>query len=252
MNQFMEKAFVVSDRPDPADVERTRYLRSYLAVRIAVGVLGFLLPFVVVLGDGLWFDGRFPRDSLSAYYWSGTREVFVGGLCATAIVLVTYKIVEWSPDNLFSIIAGVAAAFVALFPTASPPGAFALTPLQDRLSETAVKVVHFSAAGVFILSLGVICVFFGVRDGKRPDRDPVRQHRGRVFHFTCAGVIGAAVLFILVVDLGLGWDRALLVGEIASVWAFSASWLAKGLELDALRSPSRRRHDPAPPATSRS
>jgi hypothetical protein len=226
MNQFMRKALVVSDRPDAADVERTRYLRSYLVLRIAVGVLGFLLPIAVVLGDGLWFDGRFPRDSLSAYYWSGTRELFVGGLCATAIVLVTYKIVEWSPDNLFSIIAGVAAAVVALFPTSHPPGAFGLTPLQDRLSETAVKVVHFSAAGVFIVALGVICVFFGVREGKRSDRDPLQQHRGRVFHLTCAAVIGAAVLFILVVDVGLGWDRARLVGEVASVWAFSASWVA--------------------------
>lgn len=240
MNQFMRKAFVVSDRPAASEVERTLYLRSYLAVRIAVGVLGFLLPVIVVLVDGLWFDGRFPRDSLSAYYWSGTRDVFVGGLCATAIVLVTYKVVEWNPDNLFSIIAGAAAVLVAMFPTSHPPGDFALTPLQDRLSETAVKVVHFSAASVFILSLSVICVFFGVRDGKRPDRGPRRRHRWRVFHYSCAAVIGVAVLFILVVDLGLGWDRALLVGEIASVWAFSASWLAKGLELRELRSPSRR------------
>jgi hypothetical protein len=252
MDQFMRKAFTVSDRPDASDVERTRYLQSYLAVRIAVGALGFLLPVVVVLVDGLWFDGRFPRDSLSAYYWSGTREVFVGGLCATAIVLVTYRVVEWNPDNLFSIAAGVAAVLVAMFPTSHPPGDSVLTPLQDRLSETAVKVVHFSAAGVFILSLGVICIFFGVRDGKRPDRAPRRQHRSRVFHFTCAGVIGAAVLFILVVDLGLGWDRALLIGEVASVWAFSASWLVKGLELRELRSPARRPRGRGAAATSRS
>jgi hypothetical protein len=103
---------------------------------------------------------------------------------------------------------------------------------------------------VFILSLGVICVFVGIREGKRPDRDAVRQHRGRVFHLTCAVVIGLSVLFILVVDLGLGWDRALLVGEIVSVWAFSASWLVKGLDLDALRPPSHRAHGRAARPTS--
>ena len=30
-------------------------------------------------------------------------------------------------------------------------------------------------------------------------------------------------------------DRTLLIGETVAVWAFGASWLAKGLELDVLR-----------------
>ena len=237
VRQMFEPVLTTEPRPDPADRERTLYLRSYLVMRTAVGVLGIAMPFVIVLVDGLWLDGRFPRDSLSAYYYSGVRDVFVGVLCATAVFLVTYKVVERNLDNFLSIVAGIAALVVALFPTGPPSDLVPLTPLQMRLGETFVKTVHFAAAGVFILALGIICITFGVREGKRSDRNRRQQRFWRRFHWGCATVIGLAVLFILVVDLGLGWDRALLVGEVAAVWAFGASWLMKGLELDALRRP---------------
>jgi hypothetical protein len=48
-------------------------------------------------------------------------------------------------------------------------------------------------------------------------------------------VIVAAVAFIAVTGLVGGLSEALLLGEWVSVWAFGASWLAKGLELDILR-----------------
>jgi hypothetical protein len=220
-------------------------------MRAAVGVLGILLPVVLVLVDGLWFDGRFPRDSISAYYYSGMRDVFVGVLVATAVFLVTYKVVEWNLDNLLSIVAGVAVLAVALFPTGRPSDLVALTPLQDELGETFVKVIHFLGAGIFIGCLGFICACFGVRERHRADRTEHQRRRGFVLHVSCAVVIGVAVLLILVVDVGLGWDRGLLVGEVLAAWAFGVSWLTKGLELDALRRPSPTGSGRAARATSR-
>lgn len=37
---------------------------------------------------------QLPRGSLSAYYHSGIRDLFVGSLCVTAVFLITYKMFE--------------------------------------------------------------------------------------------------------------------------------------------------------------
>jgi hypothetical protein len=224
------------DRP-PADGEVSRYVRSYLIMRASVGALGVALPLMLVLCDGLVFDGEpFPRDSLSAYYYSGVRELFVGTLSATGVFLITYKVADRTLDNTLSILAGMAALVVALFPTGLPAHATQLTPLQDRLGEGRVEAIHFTAAGIFIMSLGVICFFFGVREGARTPRQGRRSPRfWRRYHWACAGAIAAALLWIGVTQAAGGPSRSLLIGEAVSVWAFGASWLMKGLELDILR-----------------
>lgn len=57
---------------------------SFLAVRRAIGALGFFLP-VALLAHGLW-KGDLPT-SISAAYYSPMREVFVGTLIAQAVFL---------------------------------------------------------------------------------------------------------------------------------------------------------------------
>jgi hypothetical protein len=223
--------------PRPADGETARYIRSYLIMRVLVGLLAVALPFLLVLLDGLVFDGEpFPRGSLSAYYYSGVREVFVGTLSATAVFLITYKVADRTLDNTLSTFAGLAVLVVALFPTGRPAHrGIALTPLQERLGESVVQWIHFTAAAAFIVSLAVISYFFGVREGARPAREGTRSPEfWRNYHWGCAAVIGLALLWIVVTELA-GWPpKSLLVGEAVSVWAFGASWLMKGLELDIL------------------
>jgi hypothetical protein len=236
MREFLQP--VVTVDPRPADPDATRYVRAYLLMRVLVGVIAVALPFALMLIDGLWFDGnRFPRTSLSAYYYSGVRELFVGALSATGVFLIAYKVAEVNLDNTLSLLAGIAVLGVALFPTDTPNDRVPLTPLQDKLGETVVATVHYVSATVFIVALGVISYYFGRREGARA---PVAGNRPpafwRGFHWACAGVIGAALLFILVTEVfGTGPAESLLIGEALSVWAFGVSWLWKGLEVDMLR-----------------
>ncbi len=187
------------ERPPPGG-EASRYVRSFLIMRIFIGALGVALPFVLVLCDGAVFDlDPFPRDSLSAYYYSGVRELFVGTLCATGVFLITYKVADRTLDNTLSVLAGVAALAVALFPTGLPEHVGQLTPLQEELSEGAVEAIHFTAASIFILSLGVICYFFSVREGARPPRPNKRSPKfWRRYHLACAGAIAVAVVWIVI------------------------------------------------------
>ena len=233
--------------PRTADPDLSRYIRSYLILRVLVGSLGIALPFLVVYGDLWLFGGDAWRSSLSSYYYSGARDVFVGALSATGVFLLTYKVAERNLDNAFSLLAGVAVLVVAQCPTGLPEDVDP-TPLQARFTEAAIEKIHYGGAIAFIVSLGVISFLFGLREGdpNRPDREQMSRSPRfwRTFHWTCAGVIGAALIFMLVCEVaGGGPARALLYGEWVSVCAFGVSWLWKGLELDTLlgRPPAPRR-----------
>ena len=236
MHEYLQP--VVTVEPRPTDPGAARYVRAYLIMRVLIGVIGVALPFALVLIDGVWLDGiPFPRSSLSGYYYSGVRELFVGALCATGVFLVTYKVAERNLDNTLSLVAGAGVLIVAFFPTDRPSDAVRLTPLQEKLGETAVATIHYGGAAVFISALAVVSFYFGRREGNRPAVEGRRPPRfWRAFHWACAGAIAAALVWILVTELGDAGPRtSLLIGEAVSVWAFGVSWLWKGLEVDMLR-----------------
>jgi hypothetical protein len=235
--QFLQP--VENVHPRPADPDMARYVRSFLIMRTLVGLLGIALPFLLVLVDGVWLDGSpFLRESLSAYYYSGARELFVGGLSAIGVFLFTYKVAESNLDNTLSLVAGVMVVVVALCPTSRPTDLIGLTALQNRWGESLVAGIHFTAASLFIFSLAVISYSFGKREGK-PQKGGPPQRRSRRFwrtyHWICAALILAALVWSGVTELrDWGPSRSLLYGEVVAVWAFAASWLWKGLEIRTL------------------
>ena len=237
VREFLTPVRETGPRPGPdAQKEASWYVRSFLWMRIWIGILGVVMPLWLVFEDKLAFDGDpFPRDSLSGYYYSGMRDVFVGTICAIGVFLFTYKISERNLDNVASFLAGLAAAFVALCPTGPPESVSTLTPLQEWWGETTVKVIHFVAAGVFIGCLALLTYFFGVREGKRPRRPGRRSPKfWQWYHWACTSAMVLAILWI-VVTMAVGWPpKALLAGEWLAVWAFGASWFMKGAELDTL------------------
>lgn len=222
-------------RPPACSPDYFLYLRSYLFMRTLIGIVGVALPFVLVLGDAWYFDATpFWRGSLSAYYFSPLRDVFVGSLSAIAVFLITYKVVEATLDNTLSVVAGLAAVVVAVFPT-KPGDEQAITRFQERVGVDLSQTVHFVAAFVFITALAAICWLFGVREGRREPRPGKRSPTfWRWFHWTCSLVIVASLVFVGAAELFDGPDDALLIAETVSVLAFATSWFVKGFELDVL------------------
>lgn len=235
-----ERPASLTDDQDPAVL----YARSYLLIRVIVGVLGVLLPTLLFILDGLFLRGGLVvKGSLSAYYHSGARDLFVGVLCVTGFLLITYMSAQrrtW--DFILSTVAGVAALGVALLPTTRPnltdaslrcgaidPAPAGCTQLQQAFGETAVAGIHFTSAGLFILSLAAICFLFALRE---------RRHLGNKtqerLHRTCGIVILSGVAWVFLGHL-LGVEpfglTPLYVGEVVSVYAFGVSWIAKGRAL---------------------
>jgi hypothetical protein len=221
-------------RPRSSEQIPTLYLKSFLLMRTLIGSLAFLMPVAVYLGDTYFRHGEWAsRGSLSAYYHCGMRDVFTASLCATGTFLITYKVIEKNLDNTLTVIAGAAAIGVAMFPMATDGP---LTPLQDRWGEGTVAAIHFASATAFIGCLAGMSYLFGMREGARTGRDTRRGPRfWRDFHWACATLIVGAVIFIAVTKSAEVFDdRSLLYGEVVAVWAFGASWFAKGSELFSL------------------
>ena len=177
LRDFLKPDLEQAPRPDPqTNPDGIRYTRTFLWMRLGVGVLGVLLPVTLIALDSLVFNGHpFVRGSMSAYYYSGMREFFVGSIFGSGAFLLAYKVSEVSLDNTASIAAGICAWFIAICPTGPPslaehpkPPPPPLNPLQDLIGEGWVKGIHYGASGGFIICLAVVAVLFGVREGKLP------------------------------------------------------------------------------------
>jgi hypothetical protein len=86
-NNGLSEAFqrLVRTPARPADLKAEtgskKYLKSYLLIRLVVGVIGVVLPFALLCGGYLFERGSIVRlGSLSACYHTGVRDLFVGGL----------------------------------------------------------------------------------------------------------------------------------------------------------------------------
>src|SRR5262245_5003850 len=93
----------------------TTLVLSYLSLRKAIGLLGACLPFVLAIGLFV-LDGKGLQGSISGYYHTEMRDVFVGILCAIGVFLLSYRGYE-SEDRIAGNLACAFAIGTALFPT---------------------------------------------------------------------------------------------------------------------------------------
>ena len=115
--------------------------------RQVIGYLGLALPILLALLIRVRPNAESDHwvgDSISAYYWTGAVSLFVGHLAALSLFLLTYRgddNASQKYDRAAAIVAGVAAALVALFPT-TPPGGIAPLPWWGNW----INVLHMTAA----------------------------------------------------------------------------------------------------------
>ncbi|HET8922593.1 MAG TPA: hypothetical protein VFN26_06305 [Candidatus Acidoferrum sp.] len=77
-------------------------------MRKAVGIIGVALPFALAFGKML-LQGSGLQPSISAYYYTDMRNVFVGSLCAIGVFLLSCKGYDWRDEA-----AGIAACVFAV------------------------------------------------------------------------------------------------------------------------------------------
>jgi len=191
---------------------------SYLTLRKAIGWIGLLLPFVLMLGNSLIFKGKFVESSISYYYHTGMRDVFVGALCAVALFLFFYSgFDKW--DDWAGNLGGLFALGVAWFPTTkSGP-------------EDWAGIVHLFCAVLFFITLAAFSLFLFTKTekGKRPRG---RKKKRNLIYIICGIIMLTCLLVILAYKILLKDNTHdtsfVLWGETIALVAFGVSWLTKG------------------------
>ena len=188
---------------------------SYLALRNAVGWIGIMLPFTLMLGVFLIYNGDLTLVTISQYYYSGMRDIFVGALCAIALFLFFYRGYDkW--DDRFGNIAGFCALCVAWFPTTESG------PLD--ISGT----IHFIAASVFFIVLSIFSIFIFTRKGASSTRQKLQRN---IIYLICGLVMMACLVSIMIFFIFSGNDlhsSFVFWAETIALVAFGVSWLTKG------------------------
>jgi hypothetical protein len=253
-SQTIERPDNLKTPKDPRHPEDVLYARSFLLIRLIVGGIGIVLPFLFIIGEWWLLDdtGVRVRGSLSAYYHSSMRDVFVAGLCVTGFFLATYMAGQANKDFWYSLWAGLAVFGVVFFPTQRPgipdgdplcgvtPMPAGCSPIQQRFGETPVATLHFICAAGFIGSLAVISFLFAKRDRDKAeavDTPPAMKSRyakTSTILYACFAVIVAAIGVAIVGSVWkfTVWELTpLYIGEVASVWAFGCAWFLKSRDL---------------------
>lgn len=237
--ETFDRPIELTDLDDPSVL----FARSYLLTRAIIGGLGIALPIALMLAETTIDQGVRARGSLSAYYHTGARDLFVGALCVIGVMLLTYLAGRpRTADARLSSLAGAAVLVVAFVPTARPglpadaascvttPAPASCAPLQRVLGEGVAAGIHYTAAGVFVLSLTALCFVFARRETRF---QPQHQGLARTWR-TCGTLILAAIVWIGLgglLRIDLGPLRPLYVGEVVAVWSFGIAWLLKSRDL---------------------
>jgi hypothetical protein len=240
----------LKDRLNDPEDRSAKYRVSNLVSRAVVGVIGFVLPFIFIFWEAVILRGGVQvRGSLSAYYHTSARDIFVAALCVIGFFLMTYMSGERRTLGFWlSLVAGLAVLGVAFFPKMRPtlaPGApecgilpmpEGCSPIQQVLGERLVAQIHFVSAAVFILSLAAMCFFVFAKGEEIRSKDPkwaTPPWMATVIRI-CGGVILLAVLWVAAsqfLELTIGPLTPLYLAEVVSVWAFGVAWLLKARDL---------------------
>jgi drug/metabolite transporter (DMT)-like permease len=202
---------------------------SYRALRRAIGFLGILLPLLVTVIARV-FGNTGCQPSISAYFHTTAREVFVGVLAVVGAFLISYKGFD-STDSRASNLAGVAAICVAAFPCQSRLAGPKLGIFQ--LPQNWSNHVHVLAAAVLFVTLAGISAFLFTKTDAPPNAMTDQKKSRNVVYRTCAVVMALALLEIAAASLLLteakqDLYRTTLLGEAVALLAFGVSWLIKG------------------------
>jgi hypothetical protein len=249
---------------------------DYRALRALIGAIAVLIVPVVYIGN--WFiftrqlgdcfgPNRGIPGSLSAFYYTHMRNLFVGAMCAMGVFFVAYRgYSKW--DNRITNVAGLAAICIGLFPTLPPfysqspggPNLFftasnrcgPVTLITYHLSphQSAYRWVHVvSLIVLFTMVFLMVLVQFTRTDKPEGERQPAnsenligkivawwtglfkvgqpKKRRNRLY-VICAGGIALSALLAIVGPLFDNTAPWLLIAEVGAFWSFGFAWYVKG------------------------
>jgi len=211
---------------------------SYYTMRRAIGILGITLPLILVAGSSLFGGCNEVQYSISTYYHTNMRNIFVGYNCAVALFLFAYRGHDWR-DNLAGYLGCIFVLGVAFIPCSVGTS---IKPCLIPASEQSLLVgrLHNLSALLYFIILIVYAFFLF----PKTHMDMVtgekmfmgRQKRKRnVVYYICGSLMTTSLLLILVYVWilekhypDLRYLDPVFWLEVIILFSFGISWLTKG------------------------
>lgn len=240
---------------------------NYLTLRRALGIIGICLPWGIIAFYLFDPGEKELRTSISAYYYSGMRDFFVGSLLTIGIFLVAYR-GNHDRETKMATWAGFGAILVALCPTGRrciEDGAAEVLFFAQNCKLTIshsvdyflwpewlfepVSYVHYGAAGLFFVNVARLSYFVFTetsdtaeklpegRGRLSPEAKARRNRRYKTYGLVIAGCIVLMGADFLLNYIGFNTDpwKPVFWIEVVAVWTFATAWLEKGEALAAAR-----------------
>jgi hypothetical protein len=211
---------------------------SYYNMRRAIGVLGITLPLIMVIGSSLFGGCKDVQMSISAYYHTNMRNIFVGYNCAVALFLYAYRGHDWM-DNLAGYLGCIFVLGVAFLPcniSASDPTCLIPAKGQNPL----VGQLHNLSALLYFMILIVYSLFLFPKThmdrltGEKMTMGSMKKRRN-VVYYICGSMMAAALILIILYMYILKYHYPDLKRLNPVFWlecivliSFGVSWLTKG------------------------
>jgi len=222
--------------------DNTDILNSYCRIRKLIGVLGMLLPVIIVI----FYDELLP--SISHYYYTRSAVFFIAILAAFGFFLISYRGYETKKvdnnkfclrlsDNTVTHIGGIAILIVVLIPTDCIVNLSICAGCQSTEfclfghRDVVVGAIHLLSAALFFIAMGYmsLCNFTRGNDNKY-----------HIWYKLCGWII-FITLGLLIIEFGIWkWIKPdfqitpydVYIMETIMVVAFAVSWLLKGRTIE--------------------
>lgn len=202
--------------------------RTYVNLRVGMAIIALVLPVLLIIGSSISDKVAF-QGSISAFYHTGMRNLFVGSLCTVGSFLYLYKGFN-ERENVALNFAGIFCLGVAFFPTAIP------TTIQNAQvnylpdEPFIAPYAHGICAVLFFLCIAYVCIFCGKYTVSLIKDENIRSRYINLYR-----VIGALMVILPVLAVVFTFNSAreywIFIFEFAAIWVFAIFWLTKVKEL---------------------
>lgn len=193
-------------------------------LRMAVGILGISLPFILVIGSIILDGENKILYSISAYYHTRIGNGFVCIMSAVALFLFAYKGHDLK-DNIAGHLGGIFALGTALFPN------------SQAYPITLIHKLHLTFATLLFLVLIYFSMVLFTTSNKPKPYPKAKKNRNRVYYicgFTMLTCIISIVLLKLWLEKSFPQIQDLKLAfwlETIALIAAGFSWITKGQKI---------------------
>lgn len=204
-------------------------LIHYLTLRKSVGLLGILLPLVLIFGVKFITNCNILQDSISDYYYTKMGHYMTGTLCAVSLFMFSYR--GYGPKDLWAgRSASVFALCVAFFPCSNYHPLSECKVLELKGNDV-INLIHFGSAACLFLILSFFCLFLFTKSSGHPTN---RKKQRNVVYKICGIIILVSIILIFIYSVIPAVHelfkayKPIFWLETLSLLAFGFSWLTKG------------------------